>query len=141
MNEEKQKKDYYERLDDYLDNKFFSEDDRKISFLVGKYYNYMATLEKSILRTTSLYTKLPAYTKRMDRDQLLKVLEKSNNVATRLISKKKDTTSTGSKYREKINKLLSGDIWRSSHVELSLAFMMGFSYYVPSEDVKKGELK
>ena len=140
MNKEEQINKFYKKIDEHLEKKFFNEDDRKLAFLVGKYCNYMASFEKSILRTSSLYTKLPSYTKRMDREQILRVLEKSNNVATRLISKHKSTASSGAIYREKINFLLSEVNWESSHCELSLAFMMGFSFFVPSEqEQEKGE--
>ncbi|MCG3255976.1 MAG: hypothetical protein KAU62_07820 [Candidatus Heimdallarchaeota archaeon] len=137
MNNENQKTDYYKIIDDYLEKKFFKEEDRKISFLVGRFYNHMAYLENKVLKTNSLFTKLPSYTKRMDKEQILKVLEKSNYVAFRLISKEKSTASTGVKLRERINKILSEDNWTSSHNELSLAFMMGFSFYVPSDEKNK----
>lgn len=140
MEEEKKKIDYIEKIDEYLEKKFFREDDRKISCLAGRYYNYMAFLEKSVLKTHSLLTKLPMYTKRMDRDQILKIIEKCNSVANRLISKNKSTSGTGGILREKINEFLAEDIWKSSHHELAIAFMMGFSLYIPiNKETKESE--
>ena len=125
---------------EYLQREFFNKDDRKISFLIGRYYGYLAAKEKTVLRTTSLYTKLPMYTQRLNREQLLKILDKCNSVVKRLISKNKETKQTGTFRRNQISELISKDNWESTYDELSLALMMGFSYFVKiDKKSKKGE--
>ncbi|MHA1221890.1 MAG: hypothetical protein ACTSP3_01265 [Candidatus Heimdallarchaeaceae archaeon] len=138
--------EYYKKIDEYLSRPFFDKVDRKVSFLTGSYYNYLAYLEKEKLKTTNLYTKLPIYTKRLDREQIIKILDKCNNVVKRLISKSKSTSGSSSHLREKIGQLIKENCWESSCEELSLAFMMGFTYYSPSktkdtEQEEKNELK
>ncbi|MHA1401682.1 MAG: hypothetical protein ACTSQE_15130 [Candidatus Heimdallarchaeaceae archaeon] len=125
---------YYDAIDEYLSRDFFKKEDRKISFLLGRYYSYLADKEKKELKTTSLYTKLPLYTKRLDREQIYKITDKCNSVVKRLISKNKETSKTARRIREALNELLSKDTWESSYHELSLAFMMGFTFYVESEE-------
>ncbi|MHA1204185.1 MAG: hypothetical protein ACTSSL_04490 [Candidatus Heimdallarchaeaceae archaeon] len=130
---------YYQKIEDYLSRDFFKKEDRKVSFLLGRYYSSLAYKEKNELKTTSLYTKLPVYTKRLDKEQIYKIIDKCNSVVKRLISKHKDTSKTDTRIWEKLNELLSKDKWESSYYELSLAFMMGFTFYVESEE--KEELK
>ncbi len=125
--------DYYDQMGDYLSRPFFKKDDRKVCFLLGKYYEYLSNKEKTKLKTTSLYTKLPSYLRRLDKDQVYKILDKCNSVVNRLIAKNKGQTETLSNVREQLNDLLSKDNWESSHYELSLAFMMGFTFHVRSE--------
>ncbi|MHA1222723.1 MAG: hypothetical protein ACTSSG_14845 [Candidatus Heimdallarchaeaceae archaeon] len=129
---------YYKKMDEYLERPFFKKIDRQLSFLTGNYYNHLAYREKEILKTTNLYTKLPVYTKRLDREQIIKILDKCNNVVKRLISKSKSTSGSSSYLREKIGQLMKEDCWESSNDELSLAFMMGFTFYSPSEKKEGG---
>ncbi|UJG44406.1 MAG: hypothetical protein K9W46_04300 [Candidatus Heimdallarchaeum endolithica] len=130
---------YYAKIEEYLNRDFFKKTDRKISFLIGKYYSSLAYKEKKELKTTSLYTKLPVLTKRLDNEQIYKLADKCNSVVKRLISKNKSTSKTEARLWEKLNDLLSKDEWESSHYELSLAFMMGFTFYVESEEENESE--
>ncbi|MBN1329960.1 MAG: hypothetical protein JXA54_10850 [Candidatus Heimdallarchaeota archaeon] len=123
---------YYKEIDDYLSRDFFINNDRKIAFLLGRYYNYLANKEKNILKTQSLYTKLPAYTKRFDKKSIYQLLDKCNSVVKRLISKNKTTSQTAGGIRDKLNELLAYDLWQSNFDELSIAFMMGFTFFVES---------
>lgn len=125
--------DYEEAINEYLKNDFFEKIDRQIGFLVGRLYSYLANQEKSILKTSSLLTKLPLYTRRLNKQQILKVISKCDDVVRRLISKNKSEKSTGRGLRQKLHDLLKEDQWESSFEELSLAFMMGFSFFVKSE--------
>ncbi len=130
---------YYAKIEEYLNRDFFKKTDRKVSFLIGKYYSSLAYKEKKELKTTSLYTKLPVLTKRLDKEQIYKLADKCNSVVKRLISKNKSTSKTEARLWEKLNDLLSKDEWESSHYELSLAFMMGFTFYVESEEENESE--
>ena len=131
------KEDYFEKIDEYLDKPFFKAADRKTVFLLGRYYNYMAYLESSFLKTQSMLTKLPMYTKRIDKDQVIKILSKCNTVASRLISRNKTTKGSGGTLRERLNDLIAEDVWESSNQELELAFMMGFSARLKKEKKEK----
>jgi len=128
--------EYYQKIDRYLNRKFFSNTDRKLCFLLGHYYNYLARKESLILNTNSLYTKLPSYTRRLDREQILKLVDKCNSVVKRLIAKNRSVAKTASHIRRQLHELLMEDQWESSYEELSLAFMMGFSVYLGETEEK-----
>lgn len=132
-------KDYIEKINQYLEQDFFDKNDRRIAFLVGRYYNTMAYKEKEVLRTSSLTTKLPVYTKRLDKEKLIKVIDKCNDVAKRLESKLKKAQSQW--LMREIGRLIASDDWSSTYEELSLAFMMGYTFFAKKENKEEEELQ
>ena len=132
---------YYEKIEEYLSRDFFKKNDRKIAFLMGRYYSSLAYKEEEILKTKSLYTKLPLLTRRLDKEQIFKIADKCNSVVKRVISKNKDSSRTEARIWEKISDLLSQDEWESSYYELSLAFMMGFTFFVETKQKENQEIQ
>lgn len=139
MSKKKSNLNYFKAVEDYLEKDFFNKTDRKVAFLIGRIYSYLANQEKSALKTTSLLTKLPLYTRRLDKVQILKIIGKMDDVVKRLISKSRGEVGTNKTLRQKLYDLLKDDLWESTHQELSLAFMMGFSFYVKSEEEEDDE--
>lgn len=127
---------YYKEMEKYVSQDFFSRDDRKISFYLGRYYSQVSYYEKEELKTTSLLTKMPIYTNRLDKQQIIKIMDKCNAVVKRLISKHKSSGKTAATMRGKLNELLAKDCWESNHEELSLAFMMGYTFFVKNDEKK-----
>ena len=131
-----EEKDYTKRLKEHIEKEFsfsfLQSRDKQIAYLTGMYYNKAVYRQQSVFGTRSLIKRLPITSKKINKENIIKMLDECNIVMRKIASANKEKPFVPyAQLREQIFDLLKEiDSWDSSPYELNVAFQMGYDSYI-----------
>ncbi len=136
MEEQKKEPSFDQIQNEFIEREFtyafLQSKDKQIAYLTGMYYRKAVYKQQTVFGTKSLIKRLPITSKKITKDNIIRMLDDCNIVMRKIATKKEANFIVPfSRLRNKIFELLKQiENWESSPYELNIAFQMGYDAYI-----------